>query len=313
MTGPERAQRAYRACLHAYPAAYRAEFGPEMLATLVDANGPASLSLREMASLVRGGVRQRAAAAHAGGPAATAVSALRGALVAASLFTLLTVWSTLPVSFREAGLLHSAGWTVHPSAGRIAIALISLVGVLVGSAALAAGRRRLAGVVILAAAVSTTAAVLVGEDALLRVAALLPPIGLVVLGPPARPASWPARRALAGAGVAAVAVALLLAGVSVTPVTWLALHQSWAVAGLVALGTVLAPLDGRLALGAAVTAGIEQLWSVSLVGDLRPMSPDTFLRGDAGATVLVYAAVCALWGGFWIWRRGRVSSGLRSA
>ena len=70
----------YRLALHAYPASYRAERGEEILSTLLDARGEGTLpEPREVAALVAGGLRQRAAIS----PGGRARSWRSGALLAA--------------------------------------------------------------------------------------------------------------------------------------------------------------------------------------------------------------------------------------
>ena len=61
------AERTYRLALRAYPAAYRAERGPEILATLAEMQGDRrSPEARQVVALIAGGVRAREAATTGG-------------------------------------------------------------------------------------------------------------------------------------------------------------------------------------------------------------------------------------------------------
>jgi hypothetical protein len=303
MTGTRLAERAYGLCLQAYPHSYQAEHGPEILATLADLQGAGAFSPREASALLFGGFRQRAGEAHAGGSAQAGLSALRGSLVAVSVFTLLNLLFALPAAFWEAGVLQPAGWTGAPSLVRVMVATGVLAGVLVGSATLAAGRRRVAGLAVLGAAVLTSVSVHAAGGPVMN-AGMLAAGGLVVLGSSRRSTAGRRRHAVAGAGIAATVSAILVANVAVAPLTWMSLHQSWLAAGAVGMGMVLAPLDGRLALGAAAAAAVEQAWTGGLGTELKSLGLHTLLSQADAAAVLVLALAGALWGCFWVLRRG---------
>lgn len=136
-------ERRYARLLRLYPKAYREERGPEMLATLAEADRPAG---RETAALVLGALRARAGVARAAGAGRLWLSALRVAVLVlvahataqAAAYAGRVVFSELLMG-RGLGPVSALGYLGAAAAGGSALV------------ALAAGRYRF-GVVLIGAA-----------------------------------------------------------------------------------------------------------------------------------------------------------------
>jgi len=139
--------RAYRWCLKAYPASYRATFGEDIMFALEDSHrGERRPSLRECASLVAAGYRRRLAGARSDKLGAiyaivlTFESALAVALVAAALTLTADFWSSpAPVGFtRFHSLTFEIGGYAHDAV--TLVAYFMALGALAASLGIAAVR-----------------------------------------------------------------------------------------------------------------------------------------------------------------------------
>lgn len=196
--------RRYGRLLGAYPAAYRAERGDELVSTYLDTTGPTRRwpSPADVLDLVGGGLRQHLRARHA-------LGLLPGARLAATL-ALPTAAGLAAVWLLWVELFSPVGRHLEPAAtAPLTAGIVTWVGWLVVAvvAALAPGRvTRVAVGVALLLTVAVVPAVTLLSSARPPLSALLPQaaLGAVALAWPARP-RLPVRLAPALAGVAVAA------------------------------------------------------------------------------------------------------------
>lgn len=207
----DRLERHYRRLLLAYPAAYRAERGDEIVGTYLDAAGSDQRlpSVADATDVIRGGLRQHLRANRATGLIAGAPVAATFALTAAVV--LAAVW----LAYVE--LPPAPSWWVRAQVGpfRSLGALVWIAWLGAGLAALALPARLTRWVVAAALAATVAAepvAALSGYDRpplLVLVPQLA--LGLLALGWPTRPA-WTARLAPTLAGTVAVLLTVRIGG-----------------------------------------------------------------------------------------------------
>ncbi len=141
------AERTYRLALRAYPAAYRAERGPEILATLAEMQGDRrSPEARQVVALIAGGVRAREAATTGG---TTAGMWAEGSRLAAFVLLLLAALRSMYVVaadiwFSQFGMAHGFTPAFAMSMTGLARTTAAVMFPWLAAVALCRGRTRLA-------------------------------------------------------------------------------------------------------------------------------------------------------------------------
>ena len=141
------AERTYRLALRAYPAAYRAERGPEILATLAEMQGDRRRpEARQVVALIAGGVRAREAVTTGG---TTAGMWAEGCRLAAFVLLLLAALRSLyvvaaDVWFSQFGMAHSFTPAFAMSMTGLARTTAAVMFPWIAAAALGRGRMRVA-------------------------------------------------------------------------------------------------------------------------------------------------------------------------
>ncbi|WP_238015831.1 hypothetical protein KZZ52_28345 [Dactylosporangium sp. AC04546] len=196
-------ERRYRALLHAYPAAYRAERGDEIVGTYLDLAAPGRRwpGPADAADLVRGGVRQHLRAAGATGlPSALPIAAT----IALALNTVMAVFwfafveSTRVTAHGSDSIASPPGYGFGPFASPGVVVWGCWAAAAVGALA---GRARPLVALALAATVLVAPVSAVFDRFRPPIMILLPMIalGLVALAMPRRPRFTPALAGLASA------------------------------------------------------------------------------------------------------------------